>query len=481
MHWAFVLNIVGVVTLVVGLSMSFPLGFALYYRDISISPLFISLLITSGVGLGMHLLFRSARVTTVTHKMGMLIVTLAWLAAGLSGALPYWLGGFASGTDAVFESFSGFTTTGASIMTDIEALPRGLLMWRSLTHWLGGMGIILLSLAILPFLGVGGMQLYKAEVPGPVPDKLRPRIKDTAKTLWKVYLILSVAEAVLLYAGGMDVFNSLCHTFGTLATGGFSPKNTSIAYFDSAYIDGVITVFMLLAGVNFVLHFQLLTGRPLAYWTNPEFRFFAIIAAVFIGLCTFWVWGPNYDHIQTAFRYSSFQIASILTTTGYATADYEIWPPLIQCLLLVCMFIGGCAGSTAGGMKCMRIMILLKSGYREVFRVIHPRAVRPLKMGKRIIKEDVLHGVWGYFILYLVLFVLAWFIVSAMGLDVLTSFAAVLACVSNIGPGLGDVGPTDNYSFVPDEAKWILVLCMVMGRLEIYTVMALLIPEFWKK
>lgn len=480
MHWAFVLNIVGVVTLVVGLSMSFPLGFALYYRDASIFPLVTSLLITSGVGLGMHLLFRSARVSTVTHKMGMLIVTLAWLAAGVSGALPYWLGGFTTGTDAVFESFSGFTTTGASIMTDIQAMPRGLLMWRSLTHWLGGMGIVVLSLAILPFLGVGGMQLYKAEAPGPVPDKLRPRIKDTAKTLWKVYLILSVAEAVLLYAGGMDVFNSLCHTFGTLATGGFSTKNTSIAYFDSAYIDGVITVFMLMAGTNFVLYFQLIRGRFL-FFRDSEFKFFLLIVSLGIGLGTFFVWGNNYETLGAAFRYTSFQVASIITATGYATADYELWPPLIQSILLLCMFLGGCAGSTAGGMKQMRIMVLLKTGYREMFRVIHPRAVKPVKMGERIIKDDVLRGIWGFIILYLLFFVLAWFVVAGFGVDMISSFSAVVACMSNVGPGFGGIGPTDNYAWIPGGAKWILVLCMVMGRLEIYTVMALLIPEFWKK
>ncbi|MFO7817327.1 MAG: TrkH family potassium uptake protein [Thermodesulfobacteriota bacterium] len=481
MHWIFVLNAVGMVILVVGLSMSLPLSFALFYQDTSVLPLLESMFAACLLGFGLHFFCRRAKVASVTHKMGMLIVTLGWLAAGFCGALPYWLGDFMNPTNAVFESFSGFTTTGASVLTDIESLPRGLLMWRSLTHWLGGMGIILLSLAILPFLGVGGMQLYKAEVPGPVPDKLRPRIKDTAKTLWKVYLLLSVAEAVLLFAGGMDVFDSICHTFGTMATGGFSTKNTSIAYFDSAYIDTVITVFMFLAGTNFFLHFQLLRGRPQSFWRDPEFRFFFVVVFVFITVCTFFVMGINYSDFWTALRYSAFQIVSIITTTGYATADYELWPAVIQAILLACMFIGGCAGSTGGGIKSMRIMILLKSGYREMFRVIHPRAVRPIKMGKRIIKEDVLHGVWGYFILYLLLFVLAWFITSAMGLDTITAFAAVLACVSNIGPGIADVGPTDNYGFVPDEAKWVLVLCMVMGRLEIYTVMALLIPEFWKK
>jgi trk system potassium uptake protein TrkH len=344
------------------------------------------------------------------------------------------------------------------------------------------MGIIVLSLAILPFLGVGGMQLYKAEVPGPAPDKLKPRIKDTAVTLWKVYLFFSAIEAVLLMFGGMDFFDSLCHTFGTMATGGFSTKNTSVAAFDSAYIDYVITIFMLIAGVNFSLHYLLLKWHPSEMFKDPEFRVFSGMVVVFTIIITIAVYASgNYDSVADSVRYTSFQVASILTTTGFATADYELWPSLTQAILLFCMFIGGCAGSTGGGMKVMRIMVLLKQSYKELFRLIHPRSVTHVKMGKTVVQEDVISGVWGFFILWLGLFIIAAFIVAWTGVDVVTSFAASLACIGNIGPGIGGVGPTDNFAWLPDTAKWVLAFIMVLGRLEIYTVLILFVPEFWRK
>jgi trk system potassium uptake protein TrkH len=417
----------------------------------------------------------------INHREGMVIVTLGWAACAFFGALPFALGGFDSFTDAFFESVSGFTTTGASILTNIEALPKGLLFWRSLTHWLGGMGIIVLTIAILPFLGVGGMQLYKAEVPGPVADKLQPRIKDTAMSLWKVYVFFTVAQVLLLLLGGMDLFESVCHAFGTMATGGFSTRNTSIAAYDSAYIDGVITFFMLVAGANFALHFQLFRGRPLVLWRDPEFRFFAILVFLLTAVVTISIQGSSYSSWPEALRFGAFQVASIITTTGYATADYELWLPLPQGVLLLCMFIGGCAGSTSGGIKCMRVMLLFKHAYRELFRLVHPRAVVSLKFGPKLVKEEVLTSIWGFFVLFIVLFVLSGLALTAMGVDVLTSFAAVVACIGNVGPGLGQVGPVDNYAAIPALGKWVLSFCMLLGRLEIYTVLVLLMPEFWRK
>jgi trk system potassium uptake protein TrkH len=343
------------------------------------------------------------------------------------------------------------------------------------------MGIIVLSLAILPFLGVGGMQLYRAEVPGPIPDKLRPRIKDTAVTLWKVYVLFTLVEALLLMFGGMDFFDAVCHSFGTLATGGFSTKNASIAWYDSAYIDGVITFFMFMAGINFALHFNLLRGKPLFLLKDPEFRFFALLTGLLVVVCTVVNFGSVYPSFAASFRYSAFQVISILTTTGYGTSDYELWLPLPQLLLLFSMFVGGCAGSTSGGMKCMRIMLLFKQGYRELFRLIHPRGVRNVKIGERLVKPEVLSGVWGFFILFLGLLVISTLLVAATGVDVLTSISAVLACIGNIGPGLGSVGPTDNFAQIPLFGKWVLTLCMVLGRLEVYTVIVLFVPEFWKK
>lgn len=487
MRWKYVLHVIGALVACVGLTMVFPLAWAFYYNDGTASPIALSMLITVTLGVVVFFVFRdpeaSKSQSVMTHREGMAIVALGWFAAGAFGGLPFYLAGtFETVVDCVFESLSGFTTTGSSVLNDIEAVPRSILFWRSLTHWLGGMGIIVLSLAILPFLGVGGMQLYKAEVPGPVPDKLKPRIKDTAMTLWKVYLLLSVIETVLLLFGGMDLFNALCHTFGTMATGGFSTMNTSIAAFNSAYIDYVITIFMLIAGINFTLHYMLLKRRPSVIWKDPEFRVFAALVLTAVIVITIAVYaGGNYDTMADAVRYTSFQVASILTTTGYATADYELWPGLTQGILLFFMFVGGCAGSTGGGMKVMRIMLLVKHSYRELFRLIHPRSVSRVKMGTTVVQDDVMSGVWGFFILWIGLFVLAAFVVAGTGVDVVTSFAASLACIGNIGPGIGGVGPTDNFAWLPDTAKWMLTFCMVLGRLEIYTVIILFVPEFWRK
>ncbi|MCF8106276.1 MAG: TrkH family potassium uptake protein [Desulfohalobiaceae bacterium] len=482
MHWRYTLRILGIIICFSGLSMLVPLAWSLYSQD-GLGPVFLlSIALSTGLGLLLYVPFRRQRVDRMSHREGMAVVALGWIGCGLFGALPFYLSGsFAGFTDSVFETFSGFTTTGASILTNIEALPRSLLLWRSLTHWLGGMGIILLSLAILPLLGVGGMQLYKAEVPGPTPDKLRPRIKDTALLLWKVYVLFSALEIALLWLGGMNLFDSICHTFGTMATGGFSTKNASIGHYTSPYIQMVITLFMFIAGVNFALHFKMLQGRLRVFGQDPEFRFFALFILIVTAIISFTVWGQNYQGLGEAFRYSIFQAVSITTTTGYATADFELWAPLTQILLFFAMFMGGCAGSTGGGIKCMRIMVLLKQAGRELTRLVHPRAVISLKFGGRPLSEDVISGIWGYFILYLLLACLAIVGLSALGVDVLTSIAAVIACISNIGPGLGQVGPADNYAGIPIPGKWLLTFCMLLGRLEIYTVIILLFPGFWRK
>jgi trk system potassium uptake protein TrkH len=482
MRIPYTLHLVGILILFLGLTMVFPLLFGLYFQDGSVVPLFESMVITVGSGLVLYGVFRGARRDVMSHREGMGVVAFGWTAAGIFGALPYYLGGvFPSFSDAFFESFSGFTTTGASVLTQIEMVPRGFLFWRSLTHWLGGMGIIVLTLAILPILGIGGMQLYKAEVPGPVPDKLKPRIRDTAMVLWKAYVLFSAAETLLLLLGGMDLFEALCHTFGTMATGGFSTRNASIGSYNSPYADTVVIIFMLFAGINFSLHYQCLKGDPLAFWRNSEFRFFIGIVAVFCLTVTFNLYHTAYETISEALRFGVFQVVSIITTTGYTTADFEAWPPLSQNILLFCMFLGASAGSTGGGMKCLRIMLLLKHSYHQLFSLIHPRAVTQVKLGGRPVSDEVLHSIWGYFMIYLGLFILCSFLLAAMGVGVVTSFAAVAATIGNIGPGLGMVGPTDNYAHIPVLGKWLLILCMLLGRLEIYTVVILFVPEFWRK
>ena len=482
MRWHYVMRSVGAISVCISLTMLFPLAFSMYYDDGSAWPLIQSMTLALSVGSAIFLIFRRSNQPHMSHRNAIAIVTFGWIAATVIGALPFLLSGtFDTFTDCIFESISGFSTTGSSVLTDIERVPRGILMWRSLTHWLGGMGIIVLSLAILPFLGLGGMQLYRAEAPGPSPDKLTPRIRDTASALWKVYLVFTFVMIILLMFGGMDAFDAICHTFGTLATGGFSTRNLSIAYYNSAYIDAVITIFMLLSGINFSLHYQMLSGKPRFLFTDPELRFFLSVVSVLILVSTFALYQTSYPSLNQAFRHAAFQVASIITTTGYATADFEIWPALAQCILLFCMFLGSCAGSTGGGMKCMRIMLLLKHSYLELFRMIHPHAVTQLKFGKRRVTEDIIKGVWGFFIIYLGLFILASLLLTAMKIDLLTAFSAVAACIGNIGPGLGNVGPREHFGHLPLAAKWVLSFCMLLGRLEIYTVIILFVPEFWRK
>jgi trk system potassium uptake protein TrkH len=384
-------------------------------------------------------------------------------------------------TDAYFESISGFTTTGASILSDIESLPEGILFWRSLTQWMGGMGIIVLSIAILPFLGVGGMQLYKAEIPSPVVDKLQPRISETAKTLWKVYLFITLLEIGFLFVGGMPLFDSICHAFSTMPTGGFSTQSASIAQYNRAYFEGVITFFMILAGVNFSLHFKFLKGDFRVFGRDPECRVFLSILAILILLVTLNIYGTVYHSMGTALRYATFQVTSIITTTGFVTSNYVNWPALSQIILLLCMFIGAMAGSTGGAIKVMRIILLVKHGYQEIFRLIHPHAVRAIKLGGKPVPAEVLNSIGGFFILYLGLFILAVIIMSAIGLDIVTSFASVAATIGNVGPGFGLVGPVKNYLSIPDLGKWVLIFCMLLGRLEIYTVIILLAPAYWRK
>jgi len=482
MRWRYIFNVVGILTLFFGLTMLFPIAFGLYYRDQSVIPFLKSTGITIFAGMMLHLFFRGSRVETITQREGMAIVSIGWTTIGLFGAFPFYLGGeFITFVDAFFESVSGVTTTGASVLTNIEAISKGLLFWRSFIQWLGGMGIIVLSIAILPFLGVGGMQLYKAEVPSPIPDKLRPRIKDTALLLWKVYALFSLLEVILLMIGGMSFYDALCHTFTTMPTGGFSTKNASIDHFNSVYVDFVIIIFMLMAGINFSLHYQMLRGRTLAFWKNSECRFFLSAILVMILVVTFNLHGTVYTNIYEAFRYSTFQVVSIITTTGYITANFDQWPALSKLILLLCMFVGASAGSTGGGMKFLRVMLYFKYCYRELFALIHPRAVTHIKISGKVVPEDVTRSVLGFLGLYIGIFVLCSLVMAGMGVDFITSFSAVAATIGNVGPGFVNVGPTLNYAQIPYLGKWLLIWCMLLGRLEIYTIIIFLLPEFWRK
>jgi trk system potassium uptake protein TrkH len=476
-----IFRIMGALIFFLGLTMICPLLFSLYYRDGDLPALILSAAITTGTGASLFLIFRGTN-QEISPREGFAIVALGWALAAFFGSLPYMLGGvLPSFVEAYFEATSGFTTTGATVLDPIEGAPRGILFWRSLTHWLGGMGIIVLSIAILPFLGIGGMQLFKAEVPGPVADKLKPRVAETAKILWKVYILISGAETVLLMVGGMDPFEALCHTFGTMATGGFSTRNISIGSYDKAYFDGVIVVFMILAGTNFSLHYQALTGDFRTLYRNSEVRFYWATLAGAMLLVTLVLRVQIYHTLGAAFRYASFQVTSIMTTTGYTTADFEGWPSFVQYTLVILMFIGGSAGSTGGGMKCVRILLLLKQGRRELSRLIHPRGVIPVRLGGKVVPDGVIQSVWGFFFLFILVFILASVAMSLLGLDIITAFVSVAATINNIGPGLGAVGPMDNYTSIPLIGKWILIFCMLIGRLELYTIIVLLVPEFWRR
>ncbi|MBP7340896.1 MAG: TrkH family potassium uptake protein [Smithellaceae bacterium] len=474
--------LVAVLVVCLGASMVLPLAAALSYEDGSAMALLISLAVTCGAGGVVVLWTRGHRDFYLSHRDGMAIVALGWIVAGLAACLPYlFSGAIPDFTDAYFESMSGFTTTGASILTDIEAVPQGILLWRAQTQWLGGMGIIVLSIAILPFLGIGGMELYKAETPSPVVDKLTPRIAETARALWKIYILLTLVLIWLLLMGGMSLFDSVCHSFATLPTGGFSPKNASIGHYHSAYIDYVLLVFMFAAGINFSLHYKLFGGRIRQFFRDPELSAYFLITAVFIGLVCWDVYAVVYSSLADAFRYASFQVISILTTTGFATADFEKWPGMSQVILFFCMFAGSMAGSTGGGIKIMRLVLLAKHCYLEIFRIIHPHATTMVKLGGAVVSQTIMRSIWGFFLLFMGIYTVGVIALSALGMDMISALSAMATCLGNVGPGLGSVGPMDNFSGVPVAGKWILIAAMLLGRLEIYTVIVLLMPAFWRR
>ncbi|MEM7347096.1 MAG: potassium transporter TrkG, partial [Chloroflexota bacterium] len=459
--------------------MLLPIPFSLYYGGGDYIALLISAVLTLFVGLigykATH--FRQS----LRAKEGFAIVTFGWISFSLLGSLPYILSGsIPSLTDAFFETMSGFSTTGSTILTDIESLPHGILFWRSLTHWIGGMGIIVLSLAILPFLGVGGMQLFKAEVPGPVADKLTPRVTETAKILWGVYLLITAVETLLLMLAGMSLFEALTHSFGTMATGGYSTKNASIAAYDSVFIHYIIIFFMLVAGTNFSLHYRFLRGDWGVYWRNKEFRYYiAIIATAtfLIGLDTVF----RYDTFGRAFQDTLFQVLAIVTTTGYGTADFEQWSFSSQFVLLVLMFVGGSAGSTSGGMKVMRIYLMVKLVFTETIRMIHPHAMLPVRLNNTVVPREVVTNVLSFFVIAMMIVAVGIFTMASLGLDMPSAIGATVSSLWNIGPGLGSVGPTDNYAHIPAFGKWFLAFLMLIGRLEIFTVIVLFSPWYWRK
>ena len=437
------------------------------------------------LGLGLVLWFPVRRtVKDLKLRDGFVIVVLFWAGLGIAGAIPLLLTHYPnlSFTDAAFEAISGLTTTGATIFTGIDQLPESILFYRQELQWLGGMGIIVLAVAILPMLGIGGMQLYRAETPGPIKDaKLTPRIMETAKALWYVYLALTVLCALLYWAAGMSVFDAIAHSFSTVSIGGFSTHDMSIGYFHSRAIDTVAIVFMLLAGINFTLHFMAWRSLNVkVYWADSEVRaYIKVLAGICFICCLYLVHKHIYNDYASAITHGIFQAVSISTTTGFTTASYQDWPNFLPVLLLFASFMGACAGSTGGGMKVIRILLLYKQGIREIKRLIHPNAVIPIKLGDRPVPENIINAVWGFFASYVAVFTLLMLALMATGLDQITAFSAMAACLNNLGPGLGDVSA--HYGDINNTAKWLLCTAMLLGRLEIFTLLVILSPGFWKK
>jgi trk system potassium uptake protein TrkH len=450
MNFSLVLNLVGSVLFFSSLFMLAPFLASFYFREENVGALGTTFLLYFFSGLLLYFITKSQKKIELKHRDGFAIVTLSWITMSFFGALPYVLSGVTlSFTDAFFESMAGFTTTGASVLSNLESLPKGILLWRSMTQWMGGMGIIVFSLAILPMLGTGGMQLFRAEVPEIGVEKLRPRIIDMSKSLWYIYAGLTAVLAILLSVAGMDLFDSVCHAFTTMATGGFSTKSASIAYFKSGYIDIIITVFMFLAGINFSLHFYALRGGFSRFIKSSEFKFYCTVVFISIVVITITVKSSGYESLLEAMRYASFQAVSITTTTGYATADYELWPVFPQMLLLCLMFFGGMVGSTGGGMKQVRILLMFKQAYRELYHLIHPRALSALKLDERNIPKETLGAIWGFLFLFILICVIATLLMTALGVDIITSSTTVISAMSNVGPALGDAGPTENYYAMP--------------------------------
>ncbi len=475
-----VLRVLGALLVFEGLFLLLPLGFSLYYNDGDFTALLLSILIIILVGMVLWRVTPGKRELRI--REGFAVVTFGWFLLASFGTLPFLLSDFdISFTDAFFEIMSGFTTTGATILPDVESLPHGLLFWRSLTHWLGGMGIIVLSLAILPMLGVGGMQLFKAEVPGPEVDKLQPRMQDTAKILWGVYLLFTIVETVLLKYGGMTIFDALCHTFGTMATGGFSTKNAGIGHFNSSFIEYVITFFMIVAGTNFALHYRMLRGDYKSYFNSSEFRFYIGIIIFVTAFIYLDLYVDQHYNSAKSFEKSIFQVTSLLTTTGFHSANYENWSVSSQLILIVLMFIGGCAGSTGGGIKVVRIHLAVKYGIVQFKKLLHPHAVLPIRLSNRSVPPEAVTDVLGFLLLYIMIFVVASLFMSLLGLDMVTSVSTVISTLGNIGPGVGTIGPTENYAHIPVVGKWLLSFLMLTGRLEIYTVLIILNRNFWTK
>lgn len=483
LNWHFVARVLGFVLCLEAMFLTLSAGVSFAYKGWDTFHLLYAAFISLFCGIILVILGPKQKTKILGKRESFLTVTLSWLLFSLFGMIPFYSSGaIPSLTDAFFETMSGLTTTGSSILNHVESLPEGLLFWRCLLQWLGGMGMILFSLALLPLLGGGANQLYDAETTGITHDKFQPRIGQIAVRIWGIYIGLTAFLLLLLYLGPMDFFDSLCHALSTMSTGGFSTKQASIAYWDSAYIDYIVCIFMLIGSINFALIYFLIKGRFKQVFRNEELRWYLIvIAAVSVILCIYLISNSHVDNQINSFRLALFQVISIISTTGFATADYMLWAPFCWIILLLLMVVCGCAGSTSGGMKMIRLVVLSKNAANEFKKQLHPRAIIPVRINGSALSNDVVQRTMSFVFLYITIIVFGWLLLSVTGMDFEEALGAVVTALSNAGPGFGDSGPTGNFAHIPTASKWFMSFLMLIGRLELFTVLTLFTPGFWKQ
>lgn len=481
LNWNIIFRVTGALFIIIGFSMLPAMIVSVIYTEPNIIEAFIKTIIPSIFFGGLLILLNKQKEGRPKVRDGYIIVALCWILASCVAAAPFVISGeITNPIDAFFETCSGFSTTGSSILTDVEAMSKGLLFWRSFTHWLGGMGILIFAIALLPNLGISGQVIAKAEAPGPTLDKLTPKLSDTAKMLYLLYICFTAAETILLMFGGLSLFDSLVHTFGTVGTGGFSSYNDSIAHFDSAYVDIVISIFMIMSGVNFNLYFIIFRQNLKGFFKDAELRLFLSIIGISTLLISINLYATDtIGNIVTSFRYSLFQTATIISTTGFVTANYDLWPTFCKMILLILMFIGGCSCSTGGGLKVIRILVIVKLIKRGISLKLHPNAFMSLKINNKPLPVDTASAIASFVFLYIITIFVSTILVSMDGFNLLTSFSAVVTCLGNIGPGFDLVGPVMNFSIFSNGTKLLLSFLMLAGRLELFTIFLLLTPRFW--
>ena len=481
-NWKMISKIMGFLLFIEAGFLSLCIALSIFYKESDIAAFILSTLLTIAVGIPLSYAGKDAE-RKLSRKDGYVVVTFAWIIFSIFGMLPYYISGYIPNlTNAFFETMSGFSTTGASILDDIESLPHGLLFWRSMTQWIGGMGIVIFTIAVLPIFGVGGIQLFAAEATGPKFDKITPRIDVTAKWIWAIYIVLTITETLLLMLGGLSLFDSVCHAMSTTATGGFSTKQDSIAAFHSPYVEYVITIFMFLSGINFsLLYLLFLKGSIKRLLGDSEVRWYVKTVLIFTIIITIGLLISSPMGLEEAFRKSSFLVVSLQTTCGYVTDDYMLWAPPLWMLTTIITYCGACAGSTSGGTKCIRAVIVARIAKNEFMHILHPNAVLPVKVNGTSVSSTTKSTVLAFFVVFIMLVFLGWFVMMCIGLDFDDAYSVVISSLANVGPGIGMCGPSFSWNALPDAAKWLSIVYMLIGRLELFTVLLLLSPTFWKK